>query len=76
MSYQKDLFEVNSLLIRPAMNSEIFLRFISDLDNQRKFKTDANGLSMVERQIDFHLYYQPKNEEHISQNIYPCTRMS
>lgn len=49
LSYQKDLFEVNSLLIKPTADSEIFLKFMSELNNENRFRTDENGLSLVER---------------------------
>ena len=68
------MYPMPSMQMNSAANLELFVSYQSGLKNQRKFRTDSNGLMMVDRVYGFEGKYNeiPFN---IEMNMYPVNRI-
>ncbi len=53
------------------MGKEIIIRFDTDINNQKKYYTDANGRQVLERIRDYRPTWHYVPDEPISANYYP-----
>ncbi|XP_064076127.1 lysosomal alpha-mannosidase-like [Vanessa tameamea] len=55
------------------LGKDVFIRYMTDLENNGVFYTDANGRQMVKRIRNKRALYEPYNLDHVAGNFYPVT---
>lgn len=53
-AFQKNIFEINTQIIKPISNRETIMRVrTDDIKNNGEFYTDSNGLFMIKRKLNY-----------------------
>ena len=56
---------------RDGIGREVISRYLTDLNSQGVFYTDANGRQMLQRQVDYRSTWRLKVNEPVAGNYYP-----
>ncbi len=71
-AYTEWFVEIGSVPDLDMTGSEVTVNFLSfDIDNERTFYTDANGLEMQKRVLNFRPTWEWTGSQNISGNYYP-----
>ena len=75
-AFEKNMFEIVTLMNQQKKDQERYLSVRNTrLKNNGTFYTDANGLSLMERKVNQHMYYKPEIDNLYAQNTYPITKI-
>ncbi len=57
-AFQKNIFEINTQILKPISNRETIMRVkTDDIKNNGEFFTDSNGLFMIKRKLNYQESY-------------------